>query len=151
MMSPTYRVFQFLTGPTVAKIIHGLAGLAGTAGLAYGAKKLFDKAVDDKVKKIQDGGRLGPAGYQLVPQYLAYQQAYKKADPIPLPQTPASTFPRSIEPPPLPQTPATIFPRSKDTIANDPSTILSPEMITRAKEIEKGGLRQKTFRRGGLF
>lgn len=86
-MSPTYRAFQFLTGPTVAKVVHGLVGLLGTAGLAYGAKKLFDKAVDEKVKAKQDGGRLGPAGYQLLPQYLVNEN------------TPSGPLQRRIAPP----------------------------------------------------
>lgn len=54
---------KFLMTETTGKVIHGLTGLAGTAALAYGAKRLLSR---------KDGQGLGPPGYQHTPAHLIF-------------------------------------------------------------------------------
>jgi hypothetical protein len=79
-------LLNIIKNPIVAKAVHGLVGLAGTAGLAYGAKKAFDAAVDAKVRNKADGKGLGPAGYQYTLAYPtnAYPEGYKNKGIYPL-------------------------------------------------------------------
>lgn len=77
-------IMGLLSNESLMKGLHGAVGLAGTAGLAYGAKKLIDMAAEKKAKEMLGKGMLGAPGYQMVPGHLVNPGVVgkKRANPV---------------------------------------------------------------------